>query len=217
MHSKYGKRYFEEYAKLSLAECYDRSLNRLIKSESPDFYSDELSIGLEVVEAITEEESEQMAVIDEYFGRGLDGSYIKEEAGKRFPYIKGKIECIDHTAIYAEHNGCYDFKIHLMLLERSIENKTEKLNSIYKVYNHNWLYVFTATPLFTQNDIEEFLRNYRSDKKLQYNKVFVNCYDKIFIINSYTTVESIDVDKDTLQHLKNILEVKSHSWPEPIS
>jgi len=59
----YSKVYFEKYAILSLAEFVDRRLKIILDDdenyESPDFQSEILGIGIEVVEAINSKQGEE--------------------------------------------------------------------------------------------------------------------------------------------------------------
>ncbi|MCT4632791.1 MAG: hypothetical protein N4A76_08645 [Firmicutes bacterium] len=62
----YNKRYFKKYALLSLLKCYSNCLETMLvdttEYENPDYQSEELSIGLEVVEAITSRQGEEIFI-----------------------------------------------------------------------------------------------------------------------------------------------------------
>ncbi len=70
----YSKAYFEKYAILSLAWFVDKRLEIILADdenyESPDYQSEILGIGIEVVEAINSKQGEERFIVNEYFGEG---------------------------------------------------------------------------------------------------------------------------------------------------
>lgn len=102
----YSKVYFEKYAILSLSWFVDNRLEIIIDDEkhyeSPDFQSEVLDIGIEVVEAISFDQGEERFIVNEYFGRGSKAQDIIEKAESRFgSKIKGKITNVDNVSIYS--------------------------------------------------------------------------------------------------------------------
>lgn len=212
MKSKYDKYYFEKYAILSLALCYDKQLLQMYcdqnKYESPDFQSQALGIGLEVTEAITAKQGEERFIINQYFGKGTPGKQVIEKAEKRFGRkIKGKIYSVNDIAVYSEHKGLYDFSIHRGLIKEKILVKTIKLNSNYKLFNNNWLYIYANTSLLITSDIVNMLLELQLLLKnyvIKFDKIFINNLNEIFVITKLNDISSISVDKDTLIKIKRL-------------
>ena len=211
MQNKYSKKYFEGYAFNSLALCYDKRLIDIccdaVKDESPDFQIETLYLGIEVTEAITNIQGEQRFIINQYFGEGLSAKKIIKDSTRRFgKKIKGKIHSIDGIAAYSENPSLYDTSIHLDKLCESIRLKTKKLNENYKLFKENWLYVFSGTGLLKVDDIDIMqaeLHSLISQYQNQFNKIFINCFDTIFIIDKTCDVaSSICIDNDTLARIK---------------
>ena len=203
---KYNKKYFEKYAILSLSNCYDKQLFELMKFdnekiESPDFQSAKLDIGIEVTEAITTKQGNHRYIINQYFGQGLRGEEIKEAAEKRFLKIVGRISVYDGHAIYSEHDGLSDFRGKIKLVIEKIMKKTEKLNRIYKQFGRNWIYVYSHE-VFEPSDIDQIVNGIRHDHPLDFDKVFINCIDRLYVISNYSKIEIIEVENETLRQIK---------------
>jgi hypothetical protein len=106
----YNKQFYEKYALISLIKCFSIDLQLMLDDkcdyESPDYQSDVLSIGIEVVEAISSRQGEERFIINEYFGKGLDSVTLKKDAEERFKKIRGKINIVEDLATYShEPNG----------------------------------------------------------------------------------------------------------------
>ena len=202
---KYNKNFYEKYAILSLSTCYDKQLLELKnlenKRESPDYQSAKLDIGIEVTEAITTKQGDHRFIINQYFGQGLRGEEVKEAAEKRFPQIIGRISVYSSVAIYSEHDGLSDFSVHIKLIKQSIVQKTKKLNSGYTLFARNWLYIFAhvCLELF---DIDRILEEIHHDQPRDFDKVFINCIDRLYVISNYSKIETIEVENETLRQIK---------------
>jgi hypothetical protein len=171
--------------------------------EMPDFQSEELDVGLEITEAITLKHGEDRKIINQYFGQGLPAQYVKECMEKQFPKTKGKIEIINDMAVYKEHCGSYNTLNHIDLIMKSIQSKTKKLNSIYKMFKHNWLYIFSHTSVLNVNDIEYLDTIYEPTNCSGFNIIFINCIDKIYIIERLKQIKQIIIDENTLKDIKS--------------
>lgn len=200
---KYSKNYFERYAKLSLSYCYDKRLLNLIKSEEPDWQSEELNVGLEVVRAISTKEGKQQFIVNEYFGKGLRGELIQKDVSVRFSEYKKMIKVHEGIAyITKDHYGC-DEKY--KEIENAIIKKTSLLNNNYKIFGNNWLYIFSETALLEDFDIQLIVNRFSEKiekEKLKYNKIFINAINKIFIIHNINDSSIITVPEEMLKCLK---------------
>lgn len=202
----YKKQFYEKYALLSLVKCYSNDLQVLLNDkrefENPDHQSDVLSIGIEVVEAITNRQGEERFIINEYFGKGMDGETLKKAAEERFSKINGKIDVVDGHAVYSHEPHGFRMSSRLTLIQSKIDEKLIKLNSHYKVFDNNWLYVFSHVSTVHQDEIESLdIHNEKVDG-LSFDKVFIDCIDKIYVLSDKDiTVE--EISNETLKNLKH--------------
>jgi hypothetical protein len=197
--------FYEKYAILSLALCYESNLIALLndkcKSESPDYQSTDLNIGIEVAEAITTRQGTHRSIVNQYFGKGLQGQDIKEAAEKRYPKIIGRISVCDGHAVYSEHDGLSNFRGHIELIRQRIYQKTEKLNNGYKIFARNWLYIYAHVDL-EPFDVDEVIKGIYSNHSLNYDKIFINCIDRLYVISDFDNFEVIEVEHEILRQIK---------------
>lgn len=199
--NEYDKHYYEQYAKLTLSSCYDQELASLVNKDKPDLQSDELSIGIEVSRSVSSESCHQQFIINKYFGKGYTPEYIIEQAKKEKKY--GDIfKDIDGLCVAEMNFNTNDIITRTMF---SIHEKTIKLNSDYKLFNSNWLYLFLGTSMVTDQDIKtivDYLKN--SDyKEKSFDKIFINTIDRIFVINSNFQIDKIEVSEEQLKLIKS--------------
>ena len=199
---KYGKKYFERYALLSLIKCFDYNLEGLLDDdfEAPDWQSEELDLGIEVTQAISETDGELRSIINRYFNNGLGGSLIRKVIQKKHHKYVGNFEEIDNRSICVIP---YQTAIEKNKILESIIGKTFKLNKNYKVFKNNWLYVFADIALYEEDilDIIEMIKS-NNVNKIQFDKIFINITDKIFVIDNYMTVKEHHVENELLKWLK---------------
>ena len=199
-------RYFEKYAKLSLACCYDPSWDLLTCGEgveSPDLQSDALDVGVEVTRAISSEEGAAQKVLQEYFQSETAQDWKWSRA---YPDLRGETELLEAVVAVSAFNGKYSFKIHLQNLNRAIETKTKKLNKNYKHFKTNGLYIFTFTTDWSREKVQRAVRAASSTAEydIQYDILFINCIDKIYAVDMQREeVIRIDVPEDTLTRLRD--------------
>ena len=200
--NKYGKRYFEEYAILSLVMCYDRRLQSLLEAEfhaeSPDFQDFCINLGIEVTRAETKRYGEYSAVINHYFGKGNKPEFIQQEIKRRFPKFSDNIFIDGDT--FAFYEEC-DTKAIIIDLKKSISEKLQKLNSGYKVFEQNWLYIFSGTSVLNEEDMNLMNKETKS-YQIQFNKIFVNCFDRIYILENYELIQTVFLSNEELIQIK---------------
>lgn len=199
---KYTKEYFERYALLSLQECYDNkfSFQNFHKGESPDWYSLELSIGLEVTRAMSKSEGENEFITNKYFGKGYGGNLIKKAAAKRFH--KDLFKVIDNIA-YTE--WFCDFSKYRNEVKDALVKKTKKLNGNYNQFTSNYLYIFTNTGLLETDDIKQIIdmaQGELADCAIQFDRIFFNTINAIFVYSPTEPIQKISIEDNILAMLK---------------
>lgn len=200
----------EHYARLSLIYCYDEKLSLLQDGEEPDWQSTELDIGMEVTEALEPNEGRKRSVINQYFGRGLSGQYIKEQFRKKYPEYDSQLKVVDNVACFSD-NG--DMKLKIQQVCSAIVKKSQKLNSRYTRFGQNWLYIFVPD-LFVEFDLPEILRTYReiaAQNSIMFDKVFLNACQIIFVLNPNGLEYKIPVSDDCLKQLKEESQLRAKS------
>lgn len=191
----------EQYARLSLIYCYDQRLFLLQDREEPDWQSVKLDIGMEVTEALESNDGWKRSVINKYFGRGLSGQYIKEQFREKHPEFDSQLEVVNNIACFSDS---YDMKSKIQQVCLAIITKVEKLNSHYTIFKQNWLYIF-APDLFVESDIPEILQTYQesaAQNSIIFDKVFLNAFHSIFVLNPNGLEYKIPVSDDCLKRLK---------------
>jgi len=203
----YNKQFYEKYALLSLVKCYSSDLQVLLDDkfnyENPDYQSEILNIGIEVVEAITSRQGEERFIINEHFGKGIDGATLKNEAEKRFKKFRGKLSVVDGQAVYSHQPNGFRMSSRLSLIQSKIDQKLIKLNSHYKVFSNNWLYVFSHLATVHQEEIESLVIQNEKVDGISFDKVFINCIDKIYVLTKEDT-DVINVSTETLKSIKYV-------------
>lgn len=209
----YGTKYFERYAMLSLAACVNKSWNSLqwgYGVESPDLQAHDLSIGIEVTRAISNEEGLAHRTIQQYFTDYASAKQIETEewlaSSLAYPNFTGEIVIADDIAMIIAVEGIYDIKIHLQNLQNAIETKTAKLNNNYAIFDTNGLYIFTFNPALDENEIIRAFQKAQGNiaaYPLQYDLFFINCVDTLYVLDMQTqAIDKIHLDADLVQELK---------------
>ncbi len=198
---KVMKEYMEWYAFLSLLYCYDENLAVLEKGEEPDWQSKDLDIGLEVTQALLPKDGEIRSVINEYFGKGLDGQFVKDQIEQRNPEYGSMVHVVKNTACFSQ---CYDMQSKIQQVSESIIKKTKKLNNHYSRFKNNWLYVF-APDLFGSFDIPQVYETYQkntTEYAVKFDKIFIQIDNQLFILNANGLETEILIPNDRLSQLK---------------
>ena len=123
--------------------------------------------------------------------------------------MKGLIEIFENMAIFDPYKGLYDTKIHHELIKAKIEDKSEKLNTIYydHLKNHHkfkdhWLYVFAHTQLLEKHDIIEIVNSVELYENFNFNKIFIDCIGTLYIINDFRDIEILEVKGEDMKSIK---------------
>lgn len=202
---KVNKEYFEYYAKYSLITSLDKKYSHLNKDERPDWQSESLNIGVEVTRAIDKDIYLAYNMIDEYFGNVFISNHITEK-------IKERQQKYAEITNFANSSYIdYDDIPNIDNLRKRYIHKTMKLNRNYTHYNQNMLYMFT----FKSMDEEEVRQCFHIDLgqyKYNYDKSFVNCFDRIYVCDfvKKEITKCIDVDIDDLLKIKKKALKKSY-------
>ena len=195
--SRINREYFEYYAKYSLVMSLSSKYKCLKKSESPDWQSLRLNMGVEVTRAIDKDIYLAYNIINEYFGNVFMHNHIDEKINEiRETYAKllniSDKERIDYDDIQNIDN-----------LKKRYLYKTIKLNKNYKKFAQNLLYMFTFKSM-DKNEIYQCFDIDLTPYSINFDICFINCFDNLYICDfaKKEIISSIYVSESTLQAVK---------------
>jgi len=195
---KFDKYYYENYAKLNLYRTVDDSLCALEKSEEPDWILHDYTLGVEVTRAIPAKWAETDSIVNDYFGKGLDGEFIIKEIERMCKKgFNAELSSIDGHAIYSQEKGCFDFNIYLEEIRKSIISKEKKLTH-YTKCKKMWLYIFAHSSMLNDVDIEKVI----SGVEYTFEKLFINAEDNLFVIDNHKLISVVKISEEELKYLK---------------
>lgn len=177
----YDKHYYESYALLSLKYFWDDYSEGFENSDRPDLQNINANIGIEVVQALSEDE------------------------GMWRSKIINRDETDDINAINALCEGKYDIKTHIEEIIKKIEIKLKKLNKDedgYKLFKTNALYIFAESDMIRLEDISNMLPEIHKISihfERKFDILFVNAVNKLFVIKNNDDIAIIYFDKDAIK------------------
>lgn len=150
MSETYSKNYFEKYAALTLTKILDIKEYNIIQSDKPDLRIPILDFGIEVTQAITQEEA--VADMKKPLYASLDMTPFDHNSDS-IPYVLEKV-----------HNA--------------IERKIIKSKN-YDQYLYNGLYIFSHCHNMDTLELNKYFQslNYR---QFFYRYVFINCVTQVY-------------------------------------
>ncbi|MFA0815133.1 MAG: hypothetical protein ACC608_05035 [Anaerofustis sp.] len=180
---KYNKTYSEHYARLTLIESYDAAMSDLTVADKPDLQSETLGCGIEVTQALSENEGRcNFDLINRFRERGYGYEDIRKEVLRRssqsvgYPYESG------------EKQKMFDPATTFNLVQDRIADKLEKLNSNYRIFHQNGLYIFAETPLLKEFDIRlitTFIEVTENEYPVVFDLYFINCIDILYVYRTH--------------------------------
>ena len=198
----YPKEYDELYTVISLVLCYDKALEAFFEegchTDNPDFQNEKLDLGIEVTRAYTPQQNEHLPIINNYFGKNYKQDFVREEIKKRFPHV------LKHLSFrpFAWFFDYCDTKVFINELQNSIVDKLYKLNNGYRVFQHNWLYLFAGSSVIHETDIANLKNKEMESYHIPFSKIFINCRNKIFVLENYELIKTIFLSDEELTQIK---------------
>lgn len=176
----YEKLLNELYAVVSLKYLWSEYQPSFVKNESPDWVNEAMDLGLEVSQALLPEDGQTENFIENYLGclkEDLPESAI-ERYGDRLHFYNGRF-----WAVLPDSCVEQDY------VEKSVYRfckKLEKLNTNYKKYSQNGLYLYVHPEEGQEIDAQllfERMQDAQKEKEVQFDWVFLNCVKKIYVCN----------------------------------
>lgn len=182
-----NKYYYEKYALLAICHILNLKIENFEhRSDRPDLQSNKYDMGIEVVQAITQQQGLTNSLVNCFFGQNLPGELIVDaiNKGNKKGKFTGTIRSVNDIAAISPTQELYDIKMHKDLVVEKIKKKS-KLFKNYAHYGNNGLFCFTQTSLIDESDYADRIR---ACKESAFSFVFVDCIDEILAWNTSSDI-----------------------------
>ncbi|MGE4486047.1 MAG: hypothetical protein AB7C97_13155 [Oscillospiraceae bacterium] len=177
----FEKLYNELFALVSLKYFWKEYKDGFEKSESPDWVNKEMGFGMEVSQALLQNDGESQNFIELYLGKKReeipDTAFEKFGAGMYF--YNGRLWALSAQ----EDTGGVDYVRKAMY---RFDKKLEKLCSNYKRFPSNGLYLFLHTGRETEEGIRDvffYIKNVQEKSLYSFQLVFLCCDAALYILD----------------------------------
>ena len=212
----YEKLLNELYAVVSLKYLWSDYQPFFVKSESPDWINETMDFGLEVSQALLPEDGQTENFIEQYLGclkEELPESAV-ERYGERLHFYNGRFWAVlPNPELEQDYIEKSMYRFH---------KKLEKLNTNYKKYSKNGLYLYVH-PEEGQNVDAQILfqrmMDEQKEKKVQFDWVFLNCVKMIYVCDfSEKRLHKIVLPKNAENFLNTETEYLryTHDWEDGV-
>gem|GEM_PF-1771189 len=181
----YDKYYYESYALLTLKYYWSGYTEGFENLDKPDLQNKKANIGIEVVQALSEDE-------------GMRRSRII-----KFEEYENEI-----SAEKAKRKIGFDFGNHFKEMIKRIDGKLEKLNNKiedgYVLFDTNGLYIYAESAEIRKEDIIKmipFIKKISGQYKRKFDIFFVNAIEKLCVIDEENNVQQIDFDSSVTEKM----------------
>ena len=183
----FEKLFNELYAVVMLKYFWKSYADDFIKEESPDWVSKTLGLGMEVSQALLQQDGEAQKFIELYLGKRREEipQSAMERYGEALYFYNGRL-----WALTLEEQGWesgYAKRTHYRFCR-----KLEKLNSNYTAYTNNGLYLFLHTDRPQVEEVAALAKQMQcvqQQQRQQFQLVFLDCVNRLYMIdfekNSY--------------------------------
>ena len=178
----FEKLFNEIYAAVMLKYFWECCAGDFIKAESPDWVSPALHFGMEVSQALLQQDGEAQKFIELYLGKTQAEipSAALERYGQALYFYNGRLWALTLPEEQGWQAG-YAYRT-----QYRFERKLEKLNSNYTAYTQNGLYLFLHTERPQAEEIDvlaEQMRRSQAHRKKQFQYVFLDCITQLYIVD----------------------------------
>lgn len=210
---EFEKLYNEIFAILSLKYFWRDYSDGFIKGESPDWYNETSSVGIEITQAIMQEDGEAQSVVNQYLGKlksEIPEDILARYSGRTYFY-NDRLWAIMPEAgredtLTACEKALYRFK-----------KKLERLNSNYTQFSFNALYLYLHESKNTDEETAELIRQMNQAQQAEqkrFDGVFLNCVNSLKVVNlEDMTWETVHIPADALAFMRSRAELLRHIDP----
>ena len=194
------KKYYENYARISLIGLYNKNLLNAKLEDKPDIQDEISDIGIEVTRADLKNECMAASITNKFFGKNLSLDELEACIKSDFKTFDGKIGEIEGVNYISPSKGMIDYKSKLDKIIDAIANKTKKFKENYTKFKENDLYIFTMDSCITLSDIKKIMKN-EIISRCPFDNIFINCIDRIYICNK-REIKEIEISSAQLKKFK---------------
>ncbi|MBQ4611628.1 MAG: hypothetical protein IJB30_07795 [Clostridia bacterium] len=207
---EFEKLYNEIFAILSLKFFWRDYSDGYIKGESPDWFNPGASVGIEITQAIMQEDGEAQSVVNQYLGRKKEE--IPEDILQRYSarayFYNDRLWAIMPEAGKNEHITACEKALY------RFEKKLERLNSNYTPYKTNALYLYLHDGSITDDDTADFINKAADIQKncgRRFDTVFLNCVNALRVADMGSgSWETVHIPQDALAFMRSRTERLRH-------
>ena len=208
---EFEKLYNEIFAILSLKYFWRDYSDGYKKGESPDWYNTEGSVGIEVTQAIMQEDGEAQSVVNQYLGRKqeeIPQDILQRYVGRTYFYNDRLWAIMPEAGREETLTAC----------EKALYRfgkKLERLNTNYTEFCTNALYLYLHESSVTDEKTALFIRA-AEEKQRTYAKkfdvVFLNCVNELRVADMKSgSWETVHIPQDALAFMRSMAEQLRHS------
>lgn len=202
----FEKLFNELYAVVMLKYFWKPYVADFIKEESPDWVSHTLGLGMEVSQALLQQDGEAQKFIELYLGKRREE--IPQSAMERY----GEALYFYNERLWAlrlpeEQDG------YARRAQYRFAKKLEKLNRNYTAYLYNGLYLFLHTDRPQPEEIAELAESMRlgqQQQQRQFRYVFLDCITRLYIADfehNSCCVDSIEIPEGARRYMQRQTQV----------
>lgn len=202
----FEKLFNELYAVVMLKYFWKPYVADFIKEESPDWVSHTLGLGMEVSQALLQQDGEAQKFIELYLGKRREE--IPQSAMERY----GEALYFYNERLWAlrlpeEQDG------YVRRAQYRFAKKLEKLNRNYTAYLYNGLYLFLHTDRPQPEEIAELAESMRlgqQQQQRQFRYVFLDCITRLYIADfehNSCCVDSIEIPEGARRYMQRQTQV----------
>ncbi len=212
---EFEKLYNEIFAILSLKYFWRDYCDGYAKGESPDWYNEKASVGIEITQAIMQEDGEAQSVVNQYLGRlksEIPEDILLRYAGRTYFYN-------DRLWAIMPEEGAEDKLTACEKAAYRFGKKLERLNSNYTGFDTNALYLYLHESDIGDAEIADFIcraEELQHSCGRKFDMVFLNCVNAMQVIDLHDgTWETVHIPADALAFMRTEAEQlrNSREWP----
>ncbi len=213
---EFEKLYNEIFAILSLKYFWRDYSDGYAKGESPDWYNKNASVGIEITQAIMQEDGEAQSVVNQYLGRlkgDIPEDILLRYAGRAYFYNDRLWAIMPAEGVEDKLSAC----------EKALYRfgkKLERLNSNYTEFDTNALYLYLHESNITDGEIADFIHRVRTLQQpceRRFDIAFLNCVNALRVADLNAGIwETVHIPADALAFIRSRAEQLRHSmdWPD---
>ena len=207
---EFEKLYNEIFAMLSLKYFWRDYSDGYKKGESPDWYNSDDSVGIEVTQAIMQEDGEAQSVVNQYLGR--QKAEIPEDILRRYEgrtyFYNDRLWAIMPEAGKEENLTACEKALY------RLGKKLERLNTNYTEFNTNALYLYLHESSIANEEVTRFIRSAEEKQKdcaRKFDTVFLNCVNALRVVDMKNgRWETVHIPQDALVFMRSRTEQLRH-------